>query len=314
MKDVKPTISVFIPGYNEVGNVDLLLEKIAVAFKNDGIKGEVIYVNDGSTDGTAEKLETLKGKYSFLRVFHHRTNFGLTEAMRTGFPECGGEIVIFLPSDLESDPEEDIPKLFHKIREGYDIVAGWRQGRKDGKSFMSAIYNIVSRKLFNVSAHDMNWIKAFRREVLDDIELRSDWHRFILMIAASKGYKIGEVKVNWYPRKSGKSKFGFWRIPKSLIDVLVVKFLLTYSKKPMLFFGPAGGGIILVGLVIDMYLAWLWFFQATQKRPVFIFSLVLMVIGLFIFMVGFLAEMIVSITESPESRDGKKNNNLNRRY
>lgn len=301
MKDIKPAISVFIPGYNEVGNVDLLLEKIEKAFKGDNINGEVVYVNDGSIDGTREKLEALKEKYSFLRVFHHRTNFGLTEAMKTGFSECRGEIVIFLPSDLESDPEEDIPKLFHKINEGYDIVAGWRQGRMDGKSFMSAIYNVVSRNLFNVSAHDMNWIKAFRREVLDDMELRSDWHRFILMIAASKGYKIGEVKVNWYPRSSGKSKFGFWRIPKSLIDVLVVKFILTYSKKPMFFFGPVGGAVVLAGISIDVYLVWLWFFHNTQMRPVFIFSLVLIVIGLFIFMVGFLAEMIVSYENKLES-------------
>lgn len=297
MKKTNPKVSVFIPGYNESGNVDLLLEKIGRSFIDNKLQGEVVYVNDGSTDGTGEKLETLKKKYPFLRVFHHRTNFGLTEAMKTGFLECLGEVVIFLPSDLESDPEEDIPKLFHKINEGYDIVAGWRQGRKDGKTFMSAIYNVISRKLFNVSAHDMNWIKAFRREVLDDIELRSDWHRFILMIAASKGYKIGEVKVNWYPRRAGKSKFGFWRIPKSLIDVLVVKFLLTYSKKPMLFFGPLGAGVIILGLSIDAYLGWLWFFYNTQKRPIFIFSLVLIIVGLFIFMVGFLAEMIVSINE-----------------
>lgn len=308
MTHIKPEVSVFIPGYNEAGNVELLLEKIDRTFKENEINGELVYVNDGSNDGTAEKLEALKKDYAFLRVFHHRTNFGLTKAMRTGFPECRGDVVLFLPSDLESDPSEDIPKLIEKMKEGYDIVAGWRQGRKDGKSFMSAIYNIVSRKLFNVSAHDMNWVKAFRREVLDDLELRSDWHRFILMIAASKGYKIGEVKVNWYSRGAGQSKFGFWRIPKSLIDVLVVKFLLTYSKKPMFFFGPVGGGLIFFGFVIDTYLAWLWFFQATQKRPIFVFSLVLIVIGLFIFMVGFLAEMLVGLQEKMEIKDNSNKN------
>ena len=306
MKNTKPDVSIFIPGYNEAGNVELILEKIDRSFSENKIKGELVYVNDGSLDGTAEKLEELKKKYDFLRVFHHRTNFGLTEAMKTGFPECRGDYVIFLPSDLESDPEEDIPKMLDKIKEGYDIVAGWRQGRMDGKSFMSAIYNVVSRKLFNVSAHDMNWIKAFRREVLDDMELRSDWHRFILMIAASKGYKIGEVRVNWHSRRTGTSKFGFWRIPKSLLDVLVVKFLLTYSKKPMFFFGPVGGGLILCGFIIDAYLSWLWLFQATQKRPIFIFSLVLIVIGLFIFMIGFLAEMLVGLKEKIEDKPGKK--------
>ena len=297
MTPTSPEVSVFVPGYNEEGNVELLVEKIDRTFRENKINGELIYVNDGSTDGTAKKLDFLKSNYPFLRVFSHRVNFGLTEAMRTGFPECRGDVVLFLPSDLESDPEEDIPKLLEKVKEGYDIVAGWRQGRRDGKSFMSSIYNIVSRKLFNVSAHDMNWIKAFKREVLEDLELRSDWHRFILMIAASKGYKIGEVKVNWHTRRTGRSKFGFWRIPKSLLDVLVVKFLLTYSKKPMFFFGPVGGGLIFLGFVIDIYLVFLWFLQATQKRPIFIFSLVLIVVGLFIFMVGFLAEMLVGLKD-----------------
>lgn len=302
----KPDVSVFIPGYNEAGNVELLLEKIDRSFRENKINGELVYVNDGSIDGTADKLAELKKDYKFLRVFHHRTNFGLTEAMKTGFPECRGDIVIFLPSDLESDPEEDIPKLLDTMKEGYDIVAGWRQGRRDGKSFMSGIYNIVSRKLFNVSAHDMNWIKAFRREVLDDLELRSDWHRFILMIAVSKGYKIGEVKVTWHSRQSGSSKYGFWRIPKSLLDVLVVKFLLSYSKKPMFFFGPVGGMAVFTGIAIDIYLVWLWMFHNTQVRPVFIFSLVLVVIGLFIFMVGFLAEMVVGLQEKIEGKSGKK--------
>ena len=143
----------------------------------------------------------------------------------------------------------------------------------------------------------MNWIKAFRREVVEGMHLRSDWHRFILMIAASQGYRIGEVKVNFYPRRVGRSKFGFWRIPISFLDVLVVKFLLTFSRKPMLFFGSLGLVAVGGGRLTLVYLLWLWLFQQTQQRPVFTFSIFMIVAGLLLFLVGFLAELVVSQTE-----------------
>lgn len=216
--------------------------------------------------------------------------------MRTGFRHVRGEVVIFLPSDLESDPEEDIPKLLDKLNEGYDVVAGWRQGRNDGKLFASQIYNAVSRALFGLKAHDMNWIKALRREVLDDLHLRSDWHRFILHIAASKGYRIGEVPVNFYPRQKGKSNYGFARIPVSFLDVLVVKFLMTFSHKPMLFFGGLGGLSILVALLTWLYLTVLYFNTPgnMQQRPLFSFAGFLFVAGILLFIGGFLAELVAS--------------------
>jgi len=125
--------------------------------------------------------------------------------------------------------------------EGYDVVAGWRQGRRERKVMASGIYNLVSRLLFDVQAHDMNWIKGFRREVVESLPpLRSDWHRFLLHIAAHQGYRIGEVRTNWYPRRSGRSKYGLGRIPISLLDVLVIRFLLTFSSAPMRFFGGLG--------------------------------------------------------------------------
>lgn len=290
-------ISVLIPAHNESGNLTPLLEKIACTFSANQIDGEVVLVDDGSTDASPAEADALAMRYPFLHVIHHRRNRGLTEALKSGFRAVRGDPILFLPADLESDPEEDIPKLLAKMKEGYDVVAGWRQGRRDAKIFASSVYNAISRRLYGVDAHDMNWIKAFTREVMDDLHLRSDWHRFILMIAAAQGYRIGEVKVNFYPRRMGQSKFGFWRIPVSFLDALVVKFLLTFSKKPMLFFGGVGTAFIVAGIAILAYLAYLFFGFDTQQRPVFIFSIFMVVSGLLLFLVGFLAELIVAQTE-----------------
>jgi len=291
----RPDVSLLIPAHNEAGNVPLLLKKIDRCFSANGLRGEAVIVDDGSTDGTGSLLDEATGRYPWLRVIHQRRQRGLTAALDRGFREVRGDTVVFLPADLESDPEEDIPKLLAKLREGYDIVAGWRQGRRNGKVLASAIYNRVSRVLFGVDAHDMNWIKAFRREVVENLPpLRSDWHRFLLMIAASQGYRIGEVRTNYYPRRQGRSKYGVTRIPISFLDVLVVKFLLTFSQKPMLFFGSLGLLSILSGVGIDLYLLYLWLDRGKQQRPLFIFAGVLSLAGLFLFLAGFLAELVVN--------------------
>jgi glycosyltransferase involved in cell wall biosynthesis len=291
-----PSLSVFIPARNEAGNIAPLMDKLARTFRDHALDGEVILVDDGSTDATWQQALAAAERYPFVRLYHHRRSFGLTEAMRTGFRHVRGDVVVFLPADLESDPEEDIPKLLAKLNKGYDVVAGWRQGRNDGKVLASRVYNGVSRALFGLEAHDMNWIKAFRREVLDDLHLRSDWHRFILHIAASRGYRIGEVPVNFYPRQKGKSNYGWTRIPISFLDVLVVKFLMTFSRKPMLFFGGVGGLMILAALGIWTYLTLLYFNTPgnMQQRPLFTFAGFIFVAGVLLFIGGFLAELVVS--------------------
>ena len=289
----KGRVSVLIPAYNEQGNVPLVIDKVARTFEARDIDGEVVFVNDGSTDGTGHEAAACAARYPFVKVVSHRRNLGLTEAIKTGFRHVSGDIIVLLPGDLESDPEEDIPKLLDKLAEGYDVVAGWRRGRHEGKIVASKIYNFVSRLLFNVQAHDMNWIKAFRREVTDGLRLRSDWHRFILMIAASQGYKIGEVPTNYYPRRQGKTKFGLGRIPVSFLDVLVVKFLLTFSRKPMIFFGALGSALILTAFGTGLYLIYQYIVHFRQIRPLFTFGVTLALAGLVIFLVGFLAELVV---------------------
>lgn len=294
-------LSVLIPARNEAGNIPALLEKVGRAFDGPMLHEracELVLVDDGSSDGTGDLAASLAGQYPFLRLVRHRRNRGLTAALRTGFRAVRGEVIVFLPADLESDPEEDIPKLLGKLEEGYDVVAGWRQGRDDGKVFASGIYNRVSQRLFHVHVHDMNWIKAFRREVIEALPpLRSDWHRFLLQIAAHQGFRIGEVPTTWYRRQAGRSKYGLGRIPLSFLDVLVVWFLLTFSQAPMRFFGGIGLTAVAISGTTYFYLLMLWLTRGTQRRPIFTAAGIVLLAGLVMILIGFITELIVSQTE-----------------
>ena len=288
----KVDVSVILPAYNEENNISIAVKKSINALNGLKCSGEIIVIDDGSTDNTAKEVADIISSESQLYMIRHRINRGLTESLITGFSHAQGDIIIFLCADLQSNPEEDIPKLVNEIRMGYDVVVGWRQGRRENKVFLSRIYNFVCAKLFNLHLHDMNWIKAFRREAIEDLELKSDWHRFILMLAAHKGYKIGEVKTNWYPRKKGKSKFGFSRISTAFFDVMAIKFLLLFMDKPIRFFGFLGMLLIALGLLILFILIVIWFTSHMQFRPFMLFSLFSILIGIFTLMIGFLAELI----------------------
>jgi glycosyltransferase involved in cell wall biosynthesis len=295
-------VSVLIPARDEVGTLTEVVEKVGRAFAASGLAGELVLVDDGSGDGTGKLADELAARTPYLRVLHHRRPLGLTAALRTGFHAARGEVIIFLPADMESDPEEDIPLLLAKLAEGYDVVAGWRQGRRERKVLASAIYNRVSRFLFGIQVHDMNWIKAFRREVIASLPpLRSDWHRFLLHLAAAQGFRIGEVPTVYHPRRAGRSKFGLMRLPISLLDVLVVWFLITFSRQPMRFFGGLGLACLGVSGLTYLYLLALWLLAQRQQRPIFIAAGVVALAGLFLFLVGFLAELVVSQGERIEA-------------
>jgi glycosyltransferase involved in cell wall biosynthesis len=295
-------VSVLIPARDEVGTLTEVVEKVGRAFAASGLAGELVLVDDGSGDGTGKLADELAARTPYLRVLHHRRPLGLTAALRTGFHAARGDVIIFLPADMESDPEEDIPLLLAKLAEGYDVVAGWRQGRRERKVLASAIYNRVSRFLFGIQVHDMNWIKAFRREVIASLPpLRSDWHRFLLHLAAAQGFRIGEVPTVYHPRRAGRSKFGLMRLPISLLDVLVVWFLITFSRQPMRFFGGLGLACLGVSGLTYLYLLALWLLAQRQQRPIFIAAGVVALAGLFLFLVGFLAELVVSQGERIEA-------------
>ncbi|MCB9140095.1 MAG: glycosyltransferase [Caldilineaceae bacterium] len=290
------SITVVVPARNEEATVGQVVERSFSAFDAMGRVGEVLVVNDGSTDGTAAVLAHLQTRLPTLHVFTRRRSRGMTDALRTMFDAAAGDIVILIPADMESDPLEDVPALVeHMDATGLDVVAGWRQGRKDGKVFASGIYNYVMRTIGGVPVHDGNWIKAMRRDVIEALPpLRSDWHRFLLMIAAHQGFTIGEVKTSYQARTTGSSKFGIGRIPVSLLDVLVLKFLLTFSQAPMRFFGGLGLACLGISAAVLLFLTGLYIFTDTQKRPVFFAAGILAVIGVLLLLVGFLAELIVT--------------------
>jgi glycosyltransferase involved in cell wall biosynthesis len=289
-------ISVVVPARNEEQTIGQVVERSFQAYAEMGTSGEVLVVNDGSSDGTGQVLADLQQKHPTLRVITHRRSQGMTTALQQMFQHSRGDIVILIPADMESDPLLDVPTLVGYMQSAdLDAVAGWRQGRKDGKVYASAIYNFVMRRLAGVPVHDANWIKAMRREVIESLPtLRSDWHRFILMIAVHQGFQIGEVKTHYSPRTAGSSKFGLSRIPISLLDVLVLKFLLTFSQAPMRFFGGIGLGGMAISLLTFIYLTVLYVFTDTQQRPIFIAAGILAVISVLLFVVGFLAELTVS--------------------
>ncbi len=289
-------ISVVVPARNEEATIAAVVERSFQAFAELERSGEVLVVNDGSTDRTGAVLSDLQVRFPALRVFTHRRSRGMTAALQRMFSASRGDIVILIPADMESDPLLDIPTLVRKLEaDDLDVATGWRQERRDNKVLASKVYNTVMDWVANVHVHDGNWIKAMRREVVESFPpLRSDWHRFLLMIAVHNGFRVGETPTFYQPRPAGSSKFGWERIPKSFLDVLVLKFLLTFSEAPMRFFGGLG----LVGLVISaavlLYLVLLYVFAETQQRPIFIAASVLAVISVLLILVGFLAELIVT--------------------
>ncbi len=290
-------VSVVVPAHNEETTVGVFVERTAKAFAQLGRPWELLYVDDGSTDGTAAAVETAATSEPRVRMVRQRRNLGLTEALNRGFREARGEVIVFLPADLESDPQVDIPLLLGKLDEGYDVVAGWRQGRRDGKRFASRLANFTCRVMFGLDVHDMNWIKAFRREVTDALALRSSWHRYILVMAQNEGFRIGEVKVPYKARAVGRSKFGFSRLPVSFIDVVTLKFLLTFQRKPILFFGALGAGMIGAGVLLWIYLLWSFLASHTQYRPLMLVAGIAMLAGLLVVLVGFLGELVVNVSE-----------------
>ncbi len=299
----KSSLSIILPAYNEAGNIPEVLKKIHKVFLTMNLNGEVLIINDGSTDNTGQVAEGFMEKYPSLHVIHHRKNMGLTESLMTGFENVKGDVIIFLCSDLESDPEEDIPKLLSGIEDGYDMVVGWRENRGDGKLMTSKIYNFLSRILFGVTLHDQNWIKAFKRDVLDALPLRSNWHRFIVPLAYHEGYKIKEVRTNWYPRKYGASKYGIGRLFSAMIDLIVVKFRLSFIKRPMFFFGSIGISLFLIGFFINLLQVigdFFFHYEIKEHVPMLILGIALMILGFQLISIGLLGELMVDYTSKPK--------------
>lgn len=295
-------LSVVIPAYNEEGNIAPLLEQFKTLIASVPYRCELIMVDDGSTDKTGSYIKAALPQYPWLKLYTHRRNFGLTTALETGISKTSGKIICFYPADLQYHANE-IPKFVAKIDSGADVVTGWKQGHYGLKSIGSFIYNLLSRILFKVKVHDLNSIKAFTREVVDSYIYRSGWHRYMVVMAAGEGFKIDEVKVKLFPRRSGKSKFSFWwRLPAGFLDLLSVKFQISFTRKPLLFFGSAGLISGFLGLIIGLVAIYLRVIKHSGFRPLLYLVILLIVSGLMLFFGGFLAELIVSVKDDVKKR------------
>lgn len=285
-------VSVIVPAYNEVENIEPLLAELEA---NLGPGCEVVLVDDGSTDGTREAAENLKPKYPFLKVCGHRRNQGKTAAILTALPECEGGIISILDADMQYDPE-DVVRQVAKIREGFDLVGGIKRGKYE-KRFVSAIYNRLARILFGVKVHDINALKTFRREVLESIRLRKDWHRYIVPLAAARGFSITEIPVLLRPRLHGAPKFsGSFRVLIGLFDMVAVGFQLSFMRKPMLYFGVMGTGALFTGFVIGVITVILRLFRH-GFRPLLYLVILLVVAGLVLFAAGLLGESLAGVND-----------------
>jgi len=289
----RPEVSVLVPAKDEAENLPVFMEQARAAFQSAPHRYEVIVVDDGSVDGTWEVLERLSADYPFLKSVRHGVRRGIADALRTGYLNSRGSVLVFYPADLQYKPE-DIPRLVAPIFAGQsDIVAGYKEGKYE-KEFVSGIYNRLSRSLFKVPVRDLNSVKAYRREVMDAIPNRPDWHRYMVVMAAAEGFSVSEVPVPLYPRVAGQSKFGIGRIPVGALDMLAVWFELKFARKPLLLFGMLGAGLFTVGVLVGIG-AILWrVLGGVGFRPLINLVEVCLTVGSIFFATGLMGELIAA--------------------
>ena len=307
----KPQLSIVLPIYNEAESIPHLLPELVTVLETMDQTFEIICVDDGSSDGSFAELKKLRPQDERLRLVQFRRNFGQTAAFAAGFDKARGDIVVTMDADLQNDPA-DIPKLLSKINEGYDVVSGWRVERwKEGflsrltRKLPSATANWLISMGTGVYLHDYGCaLKAYRREVIKSINLYGDLHRFIPAIASYFGVSVAEVPVNYRPRQFGKSKYGLGRIIRVLLDLLTVRFLLSYSTRPIQIFGLMGIIAFSLGIIIGIYLSFLKLVYgiALAERPMLLLAILLVMIGVQFITMGLLGEMVVRTYHESQSK------------
>ena len=291
-------LSIVIPVYNEAKNLPLLNEAIHQAMKTYSKDWEVVFVDDGSKDDSLKALEEIAGADSArVRVVELRRNFGQTAALAAGIDHAQGSIIVMLDADMQNDPA-DIPMMLEKIDEGYDVVSGWRRERKDtfiNRTLPSKIANGLISWVTGVHLHDYGCtLKAYRREVITGFRLYGEMHRFIPVYANRFGARIIEVPVLHHPRKFGKTKYGLERTIKVLLDLFTVKFLISYSSKPIYLFGGAGMAMMGVAALVLLFLfiRRVWFLVSVTQSPLFLISAITGLMGFQSVMMGLIAELL----------------------
>jgi glycosyltransferase involved in cell wall biosynthesis len=304
MINQNPELTILIPLFDEEGSLPELYEILTSVLTNFKRSYEIIFIDDGSTDGSFKILENLFQKDDCVSVFQFRKNYGKSAALSCGFENARGKYVVTMDADLQDDPEE-IPALIEKLEEGNDLISGWKKKRYDPfiKRNTSKFYNLVTSFLSGIRLHDFNCgIKAYRNEVIKNIQIYGQLHRFIPVLAYWQGFKVGEKVVKHHPRKYGKTKFGLSRFTAGLFDLFTVLFLHKFRKRPLHLFGSLGLLSFVVGLVINLILAYQRIFadKFLSNRPLLFLAVMLVIVGIQFISIGLLGEMI---TETQKRQD-----------
>ncbi len=289
-------LSFIIPVFNEEQSVQPLYSEILENIEN--CKHEIIFIDDGSTDASFTYMKELAAKDKNVKIIKFRKNFGKAVSLNVGFEAAQGDIVFTMDADLQDDPKEII-NFIKKIEQGYDLVSGWKKKRKDPihKTFPSKLFNAITAKFFRLKLHDYNCgFKAYRKEVIKELDIYGEMHRYIPAFADSKGFKITEIPVNHRPRKFGKSKYGIERYIRGFLDLLTVKLVTSYTHSPLYLFGRIGTTFSIIGFLIGFYLTIMkfWFHQPLYNRPLLYLSVLLIMLGLQFFSIGLIGELLVN--------------------
>ena len=298
--EARRDFAVVIPAFNEAPVVPALISELRATFEQYHLSGEILFVDDGSTDGTADLVEKEASGWPLLKVVRHPMNLGKTEAMMTAARSTQRTYLVLFDADLQHLPDQ-IPRFLEKLHAGWDIVTGRKIGFYD-KRVVSSFYNALSRRIFRIPVSDLNSMKAFRRDILDGMSLRHDWHRFFVVLAYARGYSVSEIDVELHPRRAGVSKYrGLFRIGVGLIDLVSVWFLLLFSRKPLILFGFSGMTLIALGMIVGVVAFYLRFVEGLGFRPLLYLVILLETVGFLLFGFGLIAEMIAQLREEVDS-------------
>lgn len=293
----KVDVSIVIPLFNEEENIVELHAKLTDVLLKLNRDYEIIFVDDGSSDRSFSVLEEIHRWDEHVKAIQFRKNYGKAAALSVGFESAQGDVVVTLDADLQDDPQE-IPKLMARLEEGYDLVSGWKFDRKDPwtKMVSSRLFNRVTSLFSGVKIHDFNCgLKAYRREVIEQIDIYGELHRYIPALAYWAGFRVGEVKVHHHPRMHGRTKYGISRFLNGFFDLLTVTFLTKYTKRPLHLFGIMGLISFILGMIINIYLTVLWFQGiGIGERPLLLLGVLLLIVGIQFISLGLLGEIITS--------------------
>ncbi|MGD9696743.1 MAG: glycosyltransferase family 2 protein [Thermoleophilia bacterium] len=301
-------VSVVVPVYNERESVEPLTAELLAVLRGLGRETEILFVDDGSTDGTSDVLADLAAREPEVAVIRLRRNFGKAAALMAGFREARGDAIVTIDGDLQDDPAE-IPRLLAGLEAGADLVSGWKENRQDpiGKRLPSKIFNGVTTRMAGIDLHDLNCgFKAYRREVVEGLSLTGDQYRYIPVLAANEGFRVTELPVHHRPRAFGKSKYGFERYLRGFLDLLTILFIGRFRQRPMHLFGGLGVLFMLVGLCLLAYLVVEKILgEGIGDRPLLLLGVLLVVVGVQFLTIGLVSEMIQRYHLRPQEDEAR---------